>query len=58
VNEQAFLGVTESEYTGGGPGEGSYRMHRLLRDTDVVVSVPSDDGIMIPRTDLIIRIAG
>lgn len=57
MNEQAFLGVTESEYTGGGPGEGSYRIHRLLRDTDVV-SVPSDDGAMIPRTDLIIRIAG
>jgi cell division control protein 6 len=37
LNEQAFLGITESEYTGGGPGEGSYRIHRLLRDADVVV---------------------
>jgi Cdc6-like AAA superfamily ATPase len=27
LNEQAFLGITESEYTGGGPGEGSYRIH-------------------------------
>lgn len=58
MNGQAFLDVTESEYTGGRPGEGSYRIHRLLRDTDVVVSVSSDDGAMIPRTDLIIRIAG
>lgn len=37
LKEQAFLGVTESEYTGGGHGEGSYRVHRLLRSPEVVV---------------------
>jgi cell division control protein 6 len=37
LNEQAFLGITESEHTGGGPGEGSYRIHRLMRSADVVV---------------------
>jgi cell division control protein 6 len=37
LNEQVFLGITETEYTGGGPGEGSYRIHRLMRRADVVV---------------------
>lgn len=37
LNEQAFLGITESEHTGGGHGEGSYRVHRLLRSPKVVV---------------------
>jgi cell division control protein 6 len=37
LNEQVFLGITESEHTGGGPGEGSYRIHRLMRNADVVV---------------------
>ncbi|WP_119820964.1 Cdc6/Cdc18 family protein [Halalkaliarchaeum desulfuricum] len=37
LKEQAFLGITESEYTGGGHGEGSYRVHRLLRSPEVVV---------------------
>ncbi|WP_418282869.1 Cdc6/Cdc18 family protein [Halorubrum sp. DTA98] len=36
LREQAFLGVTESEHTGGGHGEGSYRVHRLLRSPEVV----------------------
>lgn len=37
LNEQAFLGVTESNHTGGGQGEESYLEHRLLRDPDIVV---------------------
>jgi len=37
LKEQAFLGITESEHTGGGHGEGSYRVHRLLRSPAVVV---------------------
>ncbi|CCQ33136.1 cell division control protein 6 [Halorhabdus tiamatea SARL4B] len=37
LKEQAFLGVTESNHTGGGQGEGSYLEHRLLRDPDIVV---------------------
>jgi cell division control protein 6 len=36
LKEQAFLGITESDHTGGGPGEGSYRIHRLLRSVEVV----------------------
>jgi cell division control protein 6 len=36
LKEQAFLGVTESEHTGGGHGEGSYRVHRLLRSPEIV----------------------
>ncbi len=37
LKEQAFLGVTESNYTGGGQGEGSFLEHRLLRDPEIVV---------------------
>jgi len=36
LKEQAFLGVTESKHTGGGHGEGSYRVHRLLRSPEIV----------------------
>jgi len=37
LKEQSFLGVTESNHTGGGRGEGSYLEHRLLRDPDIVI---------------------
>jgi cell division control protein 6 len=37
LKEQAFLGVTESNHTGGGQGEGSYLEHRLVRDPEIVV---------------------
>ncbi|WP_436926197.1 Cdc6/Cdc18 family protein [Halosimplex amylolyticum] len=37
LKEQSFLGVTESNHTGGGQGEGSYLEHRLLRDPAIVV---------------------
>ncbi len=37
LKKQSFLGITESNHTGGGQGEGSYLEHRLLRDPDVVV---------------------
>ena len=37
LEEQSFLGITESEYTGGGPSEGSYIEHRLMRYPDVVL---------------------
>ena len=36
LKEQSFLGVTESNHTGGGQGEGSYLEHRLLRDPAIV----------------------
>jgi cell division control protein 6 len=42
LKEQAFLGVTESNLTGGGQGEGSYLEHRLLRDPDIVVKALED----------------
>ncbi|MFC7140318.1 Cdc6/Cdc18 family protein [Halosimplex aquaticum] len=37
LKEQSFLGITESNHTGGGQGEGSYLEHRLLRDPEIVV---------------------
>ncbi|MFC4550051.1 MULTISPECIES: Cdc6/Cdc18 family protein [Halorussus] len=37
LKEQSFLGITESNHTGGGPGEGSYLEHRLMGDSQVVV---------------------
>lgn len=37
LKEQSFLGITESEHTGGGPGEGSYLVHRLMRDPEIVL---------------------
>ena len=37
LKEQAFLGVTESDHTGGGQGEGGYLEHRLVGDPDIVV---------------------
>lgn len=37
LKEQSFLGITESEHTGGGPGEGSYLEHRLMRDPEIVL---------------------
>lgn len=37
LKEQTFLGVTESNHTGGGQGEGSYLEHRLMRDPEIVV---------------------
>jgi len=37
LKEQALLGVTESNHTGGGLGEGSYLEHRLLCDPELVV---------------------
>jgi len=36
LKEQSFLGVTESNHTGGGQSEGSYLEHRLLRDPEIV----------------------
>jgi len=36
LKEQSFLGVTESNHTGGGQGEGSYLEHRLLGRPEVV----------------------
>lgn len=37
LKEQSFLGVTESEHTGGGHGGGSFLKHRLVRDPELVV---------------------
>lgn len=37
LKEQSFLGVTESEHTGGGRGAGSFLEHRLVRDPELVV---------------------
>lgn len=37
LKEQAFLGVVESTRTGGGRGQGSYLVHRLVQDTEIVL---------------------
>jgi len=37
LKEQSFLGITESNHTGGGRGEGSYLEHRLLQNPDIVL---------------------
>ncbi|KOX93166.1 Cdc6/Cdc18 family protein [Haloarcula rubripromontorii] len=37
LKEQSFLGVTESEHTGGGHSEGSFLEHRLVRDPELVI---------------------
>jgi cell division control protein 6 len=44
LKEQSFLGVTESNHTGGGQGEGSYLEHRLLRRPEVVVQALEMSG--------------
>ena len=44
LKEQSFLGVTESNHTGGGQGEGSYLEHRLLRDPEIVVEALDASG--------------
>lgn len=44
LKEQSFLGVTESNHTGGGQSEGSYLKHRLLRDPEIVVEALDASG--------------
>jgi cell division control protein 6 len=46
LKEQAFLGVTESNHTGGGQGEGSYLVHRLVRDPEIVTKALEDSESM------------
>jgi len=36
LDEQAFLDITESYLTGGGRGKGTFKVHRLLKDPEVV----------------------
>ncbi|MEF8883082.1 MAG: orc1/cdc6 family replication initiation protein [Halapricum sp.] len=43
LKEQSFLGITESNHTGGGQGEGSYLEHRLLRNPEIVVQALNQD---------------
>ena len=42
LKEQSFLGITESNHTGGGQGEGSYLEHRLLREPEIVMQALHD----------------
>ncbi len=42
LKEQSFLEITESEHTGGGPGEGSYLEHKLIRDPEIVLDALND----------------
>ncbi|MDG5817252.1 orc1/cdc6 family replication initiation protein [Natronococcus sp. A-GB7] len=46
LKEQAFLGVIESEKTGGGRSQGSYLLHRLVTDPKhIVKAVRRDDSL-------------
>ncbi|WP_276256810.1 Cdc6/Cdc18 family protein [Halomontanus rarus] len=36
LDEQAFLDITEAYLTGGGRGQGTFKVHRLLKDPEVV----------------------
>ena len=42
LDEQSFLGITESHHTGGGKGEGSYLEHTLLTDPEIVLEAVAD----------------
>ena len=44
LKEQSFLGVTESNHTGGGQSKGSYLEHRLLRNPEIVVEALDASG--------------
>ena len=38
LDEQSFLGITETEHTGGGREKGSYLKHTLLTDPEIVLN--------------------
>ncbi|QPV61559.1 orc1/cdc6 family replication initiation protein [Halosimplex litoreum] len=42
LDEQSFLGITESRHTGGGKGQGSYLEHTLLTDPGIVLEAVAD----------------
>ena len=44
LKEQAFLGVIESEKTGGGRSQGSYLLHRLVTDPKHIVKAVRRDS--------------
>jgi len=44
LKEQSFLGITESNHTGGGQGGGSYLEHRLLRAPEIVIQALYDSA--------------
>jgi cell division control protein 6 len=43
LKEQSFLGIVESNHTGGGLGEGSYLEHRLLGDPQLVTQALTEE---------------
>lgn len=43
LKEWAFNDITENKYTGGGMGEGSYREHTLMHDTEMVLDNVFED---------------
>lgn len=50
LDEQAFLGVTESYKTIGGRGEGSYLEHTLLTDPEIVLEAVAQSTEDLERT--------
>jgi len=57
LKEQAFLGVLESEKTGGGRGRGMYLTHRLITDPDIVLSVVLEDQRLSSLSDVSIGLS-
>lgn len=43
LDEQAFLDLTENEYTSGGHAQGAFLKHRLLVDPEVVIDATRED---------------
>lgn len=46
LKEQAFLGVIESDKTGGGRSQGSYLLHRLVTDPKHIVQAVRRDNLL------------
>jgi cell division control protein 6 len=46
LKEQAFLGVIESDKTGGGRSQGSYLLHRLVTDPKHIIKAVRRDNVL------------
>ncbi len=57
LKEQAFLGVIESEKTGGGRSQGSYLLHRLVTDPKHIVKAVRRDSALegVPAYDQLVE---
>ncbi|MCT9098512.1 Cdc6/Cdc18 family protein [Haloarchaeobius sp. HME9146] len=60
LKEQAFLGVIESEKTGGGRSQGSYLLHRLVTDPKHIVKAVRRDASLeeLPTYETLVNYGG